>query len=267
MFVFSGGGVCSPSVAELDVVLIEVLFEFGPFSGGQGPVFPGVPCRPAAGEVGLVVADDVLLKDGHLAVGGLYVQVSKEGGANVDRQAVVDEVGGEQAAEVVWVNRHPASSGCSTARASLSLPSSARNNPGLMTSVRCPIVRWNRNGCDSLVMLLYGSKRVARGTPCRFLVRRWMMVATTWNSSAVIGITRSRSVLDGATTTWATTSPLGRAYWRMLHWDSSRSSSLRSPVCRKVSTAARCQNAASSANITSCFRPVDSSSTPMLAWP
>jgi hypothetical protein len=50
------------------------------------------------------VADDVFVEDGDVAVGGLHVQVSKEGGADVDRQAVVDEVGGEQAAEVVRGN-------------------------------------------------------------------------------------------------------------------------------------------------------------------
>lgn len=83
------------------------------------------------------------------------------------------------------------------------------------------------------------------------------------NSSAVIGITRSRSVLDGTTTNTATMSPLGRAYWRMLNWDSSRSSSQRSPVRPKVSTVAHCQNAASSVKVTLSFRPVDSSSTPI----
>ncbi|MDQ0078714.1 hypothetical protein J2S97_003913 [Arthrobacter oryzae] len=40
------------------------------------------------------MADDVFLEDGDVAVGGLHVQVSKEGGADVDRQAVVDDVGG-----------------------------------------------------------------------------------------------------------------------------------------------------------------------------
>jgi len=43
-----------------------------------------------------------------------------------------------------------------------------------------------------------------------------MIAAITVNSSADIGMTRSRSVLDGATTSSATTSPFGRWYWRML---------------------------------------------------
>lgn len=63
------------------------------------------------------------------------------------------------------------------------------------------------------------------------------MQAITWNSSAVMGMTRSRSALDGAMTSSAMTSPLGRRYWRMLSWDSSSISSLRAPVCRSVSTA------------------------------
>lgn len=144
-------------------------------------------------------------------MGGLHVQVAKEGGTDVDLRAVVDEVGGEQTAELVRCKPQPASDGCSTARVSLRLANSARNVSGLMTSVRCPTVRWNRNGCGSLVIRSYLSKRVANGTPRRFRVRRRMLVATRWNSSAVIGITRSRSVLDRATTNWATTSPLGLA--------------------------------------------------------
>lgn len=49
-----------------------------------------------------------------------------------------------------------------------------------------------------------------------FGVWRRMMAAMTWNSSADMGMTRSRSVLEGAMTRRATTSPLGRWYWRML---------------------------------------------------
>ncbi|GAP54701.1 hypothetical protein AHiyo6_12660 [Arthrobacter sp. Hiyo6] len=101
VFVFAGGGVGPPAVAEFDFALIEVLFEFGPFRGGRGPVFPGGPRGATAGEVGLVVADDVFLEDGHVAVRRLHVQVPKESCTDVDRQAVVDEVGGKQAAEVV----------------------------------------------------------------------------------------------------------------------------------------------------------------------
>jgi hypothetical protein len=52
----------------------------------------------------------------------------------------------------------------------------------------------------------------------------------TAKSSADIGMTRSRSVLKGAMTSRATTSPFGRRYWRMLSWESSRNSSMRMPA-------------------------------------
>lgn len=42
------------------------------------------------------------------------------------------------------------------------------------------------------------------------------MQAGTWNSSADIGLTRSRSLLDRAMTSNAMSSPLGRWYWRTL---------------------------------------------------
>jgi len=57
---------------------------------------------PAAGEEVLVVADQVLLEDGDVALGGLQVEVAEQLGADVDRQAAVDQIGDEQAAEVVW---------------------------------------------------------------------------------------------------------------------------------------------------------------------
>jgi hypothetical protein len=39
---------------------------------------------------------------------------------------------------------------------------------------------------------------------------RRMTCATTWNSSADMGMTRSRSLFDGLITSRAMTSPLGR---------------------------------------------------------
>jgi hypothetical protein len=52
----------------------------------------------------------------------------------------------------------------------------------------------------------------------------------TCNSSADIGMTRSRSLFDGATTSSAITSPLGRWYCRTLMWVSSTSSPTRREV-------------------------------------
>src|SRR5262249_17708078 len=56
-----------------------------------------------------------------------------------------------------------------------------------------------------------------------------MIAAMTANSSADMGMTRSRSVLDGAITSRAATSPFGRWYCRMLRWGSSGSSSMPMP--------------------------------------
>jgi hypothetical protein len=51
--------------------------------------------------MGLVVANDVFLEDGDVAVSGLDVHMSEEGGPDLDRQTVADEVSGEKPAEVV----------------------------------------------------------------------------------------------------------------------------------------------------------------------
>lgn len=65
MLVLARGGVGSPAVAKLDC------------------------------EVDLVVPDDVPWEHCDVAVGRLYIEVPEECGADVDRQTVVDEVGGE----------------------------------------------------------------------------------------------------------------------------------------------------------------------------
>ncbi|SFH71118.1 hypothetical protein SAMN04489731_1068 [Amycolatopsis regifaucium] len=62
------------------------------------------------------------------------------------------------------------------------------------------------------------------------------IIAMTWNNSADMGITRSRSVFDGVMTSSAITSPLGRWYWRMLVCANSTNSSTRTPLCLRTST-------------------------------
>ncbi|MGW5421670.1 hypothetical protein [Streptomyces sp. NPDC003943] len=47
------------------------------------------------------MADDVLGEDRDVALGGLQVEVPEEGGADVDRQTAIDDVGGGEPAEVV----------------------------------------------------------------------------------------------------------------------------------------------------------------------
>lgn len=48
------------------------------------------------------MAGDVFFEDGDVAAGGFQVEVSEQCGADVYRQAVVDEVGDEQPSKVVW---------------------------------------------------------------------------------------------------------------------------------------------------------------------
>ena len=51
--------------------------------------------------MGLEVADDLLQVDGHIAFGGVEVQMTQELGGDVDGQPTVDRLGGEQPPEVV----------------------------------------------------------------------------------------------------------------------------------------------------------------------
>ena len=96
-----GGGVGASAVAEFDLPFVEVAFELVPLFAGHGPVFAGWSSSATGGEVGLVVPDDVFVEDGHVAVGGLQVEVAEQGCADVDGEPVVDQVGGEEASEVV----------------------------------------------------------------------------------------------------------------------------------------------------------------------
>ncbi len=68
VFVFAGGGVGAPAVAELDFAGVEVGLELVPFCGVDWLVLPGWPAGSSAREVGLVVPDDIFVEDGDVAV-------------------------------------------------------------------------------------------------------------------------------------------------------------------------------------------------------
>jgi hypothetical protein len=57
--------------------------------------------------VSLVVTDDVFVEDSDIAAGGFEVEVTEQGGADVDGQPVIDEVGGEEPPEVVGAEVEP----------------------------------------------------------------------------------------------------------------------------------------------------------------
>jgi len=71
VFVFASSGVGAPAAAEFDLPLVEVGFELIPLLAGDGAVLAGRSSSAARGEVGLVVADDVFVEDGDVAVRGL----------------------------------------------------------------------------------------------------------------------------------------------------------------------------------------------------
>ena len=180
------------------------------------------------------MADDVFVEHCDVTAGGLEVEVAEQGGADVDGQAVVDQLGGEKAAEVVRAEVNPVEAGVGQ-RDGLAEVAEFFGDASGGRSPRCV------GRCGVGRGTAAGRSRPGRcvepcehGNGCRRAVCRRMMQAMTWNSSADMGMTRSRSVLDGATTSSAMTSPLGRWYWRMLSWDSSVSSSIRNPLCRSV---------------------------------
>src|SRR6266700_1226378 len=90
---------------------------------------------------------------------------------------------------------------------------------------------------------------------------RRMMADSTSASSRLTTRSRSVSVLDGAICSSGTSSPVvGRRYCTRLWWESSVSSSMRTPVARRTSTVAQAQNARSSSMPRSRRLPVLGSS-------
>jgi len=75
--------------------------------GGRPVLLSGAHGATAREEI-LGVADDVFLEHGNVALRGLQVDVAEQGCADVDGQPVVDQIGGEQPAEVVWGEVQPA---------------------------------------------------------------------------------------------------------------------------------------------------------------
>ena len=90
---------------------------------------------------------------------------------------------------------------------------------------------------------------------------RVMMADRASASSGPMTRRRSASFLDGAIDSRGTSSPAaGSRYWTRLWWESSVSSSRRTPVWRRTSMAAQAQNALSSSRVRSRRLPVPGSS-------
>src|SRR5262245_54849882 len=129
----------------------------------------------------LVLADEVLLEHGDVAPGGLNVEMAEEGGTDVDRQAVVDQLGGEQPAKSCGVKVIPRKAGFRSASASQRRRSMPCTVAVEMTARLEPICRWNRNGRAGLQTLSRLSKRESSGIVRPPWVWRRTIRATTWN--------------------------------------------------------------------------------------
>jgi hypothetical protein len=81
----------------------------------------------------------------------MQVEVAEQRGTDVDGQSVVGEVGGEQPSEVVRGKPDVGQLRVLVGEAGAEPGQHVAKSAGVMTSVRWPMVRWNRNGCGSLV--------------------------------------------------------------------------------------------------------------------
>jgi hypothetical protein len=101
VLVLARGPVRAGASAQFDLALVEMLLEPEPLGPGDFPVLISRAGLAAPVEECLVMADDVLVEDGDVAPGRFKIQVPEQGCADVDGQPVVDQVGGQQPAEVV----------------------------------------------------------------------------------------------------------------------------------------------------------------------
>ncbi|WTN35974.1 hypothetical protein OHQ89_47455 [Streptomyces canus] len=101
VLVLAGASVGATAGSEFDLAGVEVVLECGPLVGRGGPVLGLGPQVSAVVEELLVVAGYVFVEDGDVTAGGLQAQVAQEGGADVDGDTVVDEVGRKEASEFV----------------------------------------------------------------------------------------------------------------------------------------------------------------------
>jgi hypothetical protein len=74
VFVLAGGAVGAGAGTEFDLALVEVLLELLPLVGRGLAVLLCGPDLATLGEVGHVVAHDVLVEDGDVATCGLQIQ-------------------------------------------------------------------------------------------------------------------------------------------------------------------------------------------------
>jgi hypothetical protein len=98
VLVLAAGSVRAGAVAEFDLAPVEVLLEFPPFAAGDLLVFFGRALRAPPVQECLIVADYLVIENGYVSAGGFEAEVAEQGSADVNRQAAVDQLGGEKPA-------------------------------------------------------------------------------------------------------------------------------------------------------------------------
>lgn len=209
MFVLAGGAVGTSAGAEFDFAPVEVFLEFGPLLVGRVAVLALGTDMASVLEVLLVVADDVLVEDRDVSTSGLDVEVAQQGGADVDGQSAVDEFRREDPSEVVRGELQP--SEFVVRLGELFAEPGEHDLEGRAAEDHrgravLPLEEERHRCAPHLVVVVEPADQ--RDRPVR--VWRRMTEATTWKSSADIGMTRSRSVFEGAMTRSAMTSPSAR---------------------------------------------------------
>lgn len=101
VLVLAGGSVGASAGSEFEFALVEVLVELGPFLVCGFAILSFGAEAAAIVEEGSVGADQVVLEDGQVVLGGVEARVPEQLGGDVDRETAGDGVGGEHSAEVV----------------------------------------------------------------------------------------------------------------------------------------------------------------------
>lgn len=101
VLVLTGCSVGPVAGAQRDLAQAEVVPELCPLAVGRFAVLLAWAAGPALVHEAPVVADHLLRIDRNIPLGGIEVEVSEKFRGDVDRQAAVDGLGGEDPAEVV----------------------------------------------------------------------------------------------------------------------------------------------------------------------
>src|SRR5258707_3523652 len=95
----AGRSVGAVAGAERDLAEAEMVAELGPLGVGGFPVFLAGTLAAPLGDELPVMADHLFRVDRDIPLGGIKVKVAEQPGGDVDGQAAVDGLRGEDAAE------------------------------------------------------------------------------------------------------------------------------------------------------------------------